>query len=419
MKCKKRDQDGDVALKVDIGKAYDRVRLTYLDHVILRMGFVQRLVNIAMLCVQTFWYLIAVNKSFDFCPICHESGQHQGDILPPYKFVLCTNGLSSLFSHARVEGQLHGCRFSPVQVLLAYYLQMILCYYIGKVWWNMLRLSIFLYYMSRCRARQSIIKSQVVHLLILVPKLRSKTLRGQFNCHLQNDPVSNKETIFVHGYILKRCYSGLFIVHVSLSTLPPSSLSPRLTPLLFSLDKPELMANKASSAPARPKTSNDLTGGTQRPATIEKRREGRPLSSPLSPPILTPCVGNLEASPAISGGKTTRRSSFSSYLPLRSDLTQWRRAVTTIKLMPWPSEVDAGLRLHPLQRPWAASRSMSSELTLTSPAGRCNPRRAHPTTTVTGIWRSSQCLPPPQHSHYLPFNRKSPRRPAGDISRCR
>lgn len=42
-----------VAIKVDMSKAYDRVRWDFLRAVMIRMGFPDRFVNLIMQCVRT------------------------------------------------------------------------------------------------------------------------------------------------------------------------------------------------------------------------------------------------------------------------------------------------------------------------------------------------------------------------------
>lgn len=76
----------------------------------LRMGFAQ--MNIVMLCVRTLGFYIAVNNSFDIGLNGPEHGLRQGVLLSPYLFILCNEGLSSLFSHALVACELHDYRIA-------------------------------------------------------------------------------------------------------------------------------------------------------------------------------------------------------------------------------------------------------------------------------------------------------------------
>ena len=61
MKRKSYGKVGDVALKIDINKAYDRIRWDYLKVIMLRMSFDFKWVEWIMLCVSTVFYSVSVN----------------------------------------------------------------------------------------------------------------------------------------------------------------------------------------------------------------------------------------------------------------------------------------------------------------------------------------------------------------------
>ena len=61
MKRKSQSNVGEVALKIDIIKAYDRIKWGYLRAIMLKMGFATQWVNWMMLCVTTVSYKISVN----------------------------------------------------------------------------------------------------------------------------------------------------------------------------------------------------------------------------------------------------------------------------------------------------------------------------------------------------------------------
>lgn len=54
---------GEVALKIDISKAYDRVDWYYLEEILSAMAFSKRWINWMKLCVQTFLHTFLVNDS--------------------------------------------------------------------------------------------------------------------------------------------------------------------------------------------------------------------------------------------------------------------------------------------------------------------------------------------------------------------
>lgn len=52
MKRKVNGKKGDVALKIDISKAYDRVDWTFLEKIMLKLGFAERWVKMIMMCIS-------------------------------------------------------------------------------------------------------------------------------------------------------------------------------------------------------------------------------------------------------------------------------------------------------------------------------------------------------------------------------
>lgn len=90
---------GEVALKLDISKAYDRVDWEFLKESMRGMGFSQQWIQWMMLCITTVSYEFCVNGS-SIGPIQPTRGLRQGDPLSPYLFLLCVEGLSSSLSNA-------------------------------------------------------------------------------------------------------------------------------------------------------------------------------------------------------------------------------------------------------------------------------------------------------------------------------
>ena len=104
-----------MALKLDMSKAYDRVEWCFLEKLMRKMGFHERWINLTMICVKTVTYSILVNG--EPRGLIHPSrGIRQGDPLPPFLFLLCTEGLNGLIKQAKVNGDIHGfslCRRGP------------------------------------------------------------------------------------------------------------------------------------------------------------------------------------------------------------------------------------------------------------------------------------------------------------------
>ena len=84
-----------MVVKLDISKAYDRVEWEFLQRIMLKIGLPEQWVNLAMETMRTTSYSTLINgeaKRF----ITPSRGIKQGDLLSPYLFLLCVEGLSSL-----------------------------------------------------------------------------------------------------------------------------------------------------------------------------------------------------------------------------------------------------------------------------------------------------------------------------------
>ncbi|CAN0839533.1 Transposon TX1 uncharacterized 149 kDa protein [Linum grandiflorum] len=115
MKRRQTGKCGEVAVKLDISNAFDRVEWGYLEAVLRKVGFDERLVQWMMLCVTSVRYTVLVNGA-GVGPILPSRGLRQGCPLSPFLFILCTEGLSAMTRNATREGRLVGsrvCRGAP------------------------------------------------------------------------------------------------------------------------------------------------------------------------------------------------------------------------------------------------------------------------------------------------------------------
>nr|ABN08841.1 RNA-directed DNA polymerase (Reverse transcriptase) [Medicago truncatula] len=108
MKAKAKGKSEDVALKLDISKAYDRLDWDYLRDIMTQMGFSSRWVSWIMLCVETVDYSVLVNGA-SVGPIVPGRDLRQGDPLSPYLFIICVEGLSSLLREAERCNDIRAC----------------------------------------------------------------------------------------------------------------------------------------------------------------------------------------------------------------------------------------------------------------------------------------------------------------------
>ena len=106
---------GEMALKLDMSKAYDRVEWACLDKIMEKLGFHPRWRGLMMQCISSVIYAIQINGK-PSGQIFPSRGICQGDPLSPYLFLICAEGLSALIKKASIDGHMGGisvCRGGP------------------------------------------------------------------------------------------------------------------------------------------------------------------------------------------------------------------------------------------------------------------------------------------------------------------
>lgn len=107
MNTQLKGRQGYMALRLDMSKAYDRVKLGFLEMIMRRLGFHNRWVELIMICVHTVSYLVLVN-GIPHADIEPTRGIRQGDPLSSYLFILSVEGLSTLLNKVEREGKITG-----------------------------------------------------------------------------------------------------------------------------------------------------------------------------------------------------------------------------------------------------------------------------------------------------------------------
>ena len=107
-----RSNEGCMAMKLDMSKAYDRIEWEFLDVVLMRFGFDTGWRNRVMDCVRSVTFSVLINgrPSDVFTP---NRGLRQGDPLSPYLFILCAEVFSHLLRRSEEVGSLRGVKLAP------------------------------------------------------------------------------------------------------------------------------------------------------------------------------------------------------------------------------------------------------------------------------------------------------------------
>lgn len=111
LKNKLMRNKGHFSLKMHMSKAYDRVEWTFIEKMLLQLGFDVKFINVLMRCVSSASFSILINGdpvgSFRPC-----RGLCQEDTLSPYLFIICVEGFSSLFQRVKRNGSFPGIAVS-------------------------------------------------------------------------------------------------------------------------------------------------------------------------------------------------------------------------------------------------------------------------------------------------------------------
>ena len=109
---KRSGKVGEMTLKLDMSKVFDRVEWGCLEKIMYKMGFHDSWVKLMMRYVNTVTYSIKINGR----PRGHitpSRGLRQGDPLSPFLFLFCVEGLSALIRKSVEFGLLSGVAACP------------------------------------------------------------------------------------------------------------------------------------------------------------------------------------------------------------------------------------------------------------------------------------------------------------------
>ena len=119
---KKEGKKGEMVLKLDMSKAYNRVEWGCLDKIMEKLGFESRWRKLLLTCISTVTYSIRINRK-PHEHIVPSRGLRQGDPLSPYLFLLCAEGLSALIKKGIGDGQLEGISFNFLQMIASFFVK--------------------------------------------------------------------------------------------------------------------------------------------------------------------------------------------------------------------------------------------------------------------------------------------------------
>lgn len=106
IKRKRQGNNGLLALKVDMSKAYDRVEWIFLREVMAKMGFCNRWIDSVMSYISSV-SLSILDKGAEIGQVTPQRGLRQGDPLSTYLFIMVAEGLGALIKKAVSLGDLH------------------------------------------------------------------------------------------------------------------------------------------------------------------------------------------------------------------------------------------------------------------------------------------------------------------------
>ncbi|XP_020969282.1 uncharacterized protein LOC110267813 [Arachis ipaensis] len=111
----------DIAIKLDMNKAYDRLEWNFLQRVMEKFGFSREWVKLMMSCVKSATYRFKINGKLS-AKIHPQRGLRQGDPLSPYLFILAAESFTILMERALMDNLISGIKLAPTAPVITHLL---------------------------------------------------------------------------------------------------------------------------------------------------------------------------------------------------------------------------------------------------------------------------------------------------------
>ncbi|CAM8893848.1 unnamed protein product [Rhodiola kirilowii] len=116
IKSRKNQRVGFFSIKTDMSKAYDRMEWSFLEKMLVHLGFPDSWIRLVLECIRSVRYKVKFNDLLIDLP-APERGLRQGDPLSPYLFLLCSEWLSERIGTEISSNSLKGvriCQGAPI-----------------------------------------------------------------------------------------------------------------------------------------------------------------------------------------------------------------------------------------------------------------------------------------------------------------
>lgn len=101
----------ELALKMDMNKAYNRLEWNFLEAVMTRMNFCRKWIRWIMNCVNSVTFKVQLSGRI-IAEITPQRGLRQGDPLSPYIFIIASEALSAMIHAHEDDGSLKGIKLA-------------------------------------------------------------------------------------------------------------------------------------------------------------------------------------------------------------------------------------------------------------------------------------------------------------------